>query len=272
MADTHRIPAHVRGSLRGAAIDADGAVRLIDDLVSIMLEGRELVTRVDRIDGVIWQAPALTLHVGRDALELTGHPGLQPLGTQITAAALALPEFTRTMRSLGSRRGDIGTEHDRFFAGLLTARRAAEGFVEPESRLAAFDPRRLSQGLTTLLAELAAERYPESAPDRRALEAELLEYAERVYAALDALGEAADHVRSSASATRLAQWRNWTWAAQRVFDEADRCWMAVLPALQEARVPPPRRQFWRRRATGIAMFLPAAIHGVVTAMRSAAAS
>jgi hypothetical protein len=56
-----------------------------------------------------------------------------------------------------------------------------------------------------------------------------------------------------------------------VFDEADRCWMAVLPALQEARVPAPRRRFWRR-ATSITVFLPAAIQGLVTAMRSAAAS
>jgi hypothetical protein len=271
MADTHRIPARVRGTLRGATVDADGSIRLVDDFISILLEEREYATRLDRIDGVVWETPALTLHVGRELVELTGHPGLQPLGTQIIAAALALPEFTRTMRSLGSRRGDIGTEHDRFFAGLLAARRAAEGFVEPESRLAAFDPRRLSQALTTLLGELAAERYPESAPDRRALEAELLEHAERVYAAFDALGEAADRVRASASSTRLAEWRRWTWAAQRVFDEADRCWMAVLPSLRDAPVPAARRRFWRR-ATGIALFLSAAAQGVVTAVRSAAAS
>lgn len=272
MADTHRIPARVHGTVRGGVIDADGAVRLYDDTVSILLEDREHGVRIDRLDGVVWESPTLRLHIGRDVLELSGHPGLQPLGNQIIAAALALPEFTRTMRSLGTRRGDIGMEHDRFFSGLLAARRAAEGFVEPESRLAAFDPRRLSQSLTTLLGELAAERFPESAPDRRALEAELTEYAERVYVALDALGEAAEQVRVSASPGRLAQWRNWTRAAQRVFDEADRCWMAVLPALQEARVPPPRRRRFWRRATGIAVFLPAAMQGVVTAIRSAAAS
>src|SRR5262245_55766432 len=243
MGDTYRIPARILGTVRGGVIDADGAVRLYDDTISILLEEREHAIRIDRLDGVVWETPTLRLHIGRDVLELTGHPGLQPLGNQILAAALSLPEFTRTMRSLGSRRGDIGMEHDRFFAGLLAARRAAEGFVEPESRLAAFDPRRLSQGFTTLLGELAAERYPESAPDRRALEAELLEHAERIITALDALGEAADQVRSSASTTRLAQWRTWTRAAQRVFDEADRCWMAVLPALQEARVPAPRRRF-----------------------------
>ena len=246
MADTHRIPARASGSWRGAPIDADVSVRLIDDAVSIMLEDREHLTRVDRIDGVVWESPALTLHVGPDTVALSGHPGLQPLGTQIVTSALVLPEFTRTMRSLGSRRGHLGADHDRFFAALLAARRAAEGFGEPESRLAAFEPRRLATALTTLLGELAAERYPESGPDRRALEAELLEYAERVYSALDTLGEAAEQVRRSANATRLARWREWTWSAKRVFDEADRCWLAVMPALVAAPARVVRRRFWRR--------------------------
>lgn len=246
MADTHRIPVRVRGTLRGTPVDADGGIRLIDEFVAIQVEDREVSVRIDRVDGVVWETPTLTLHVSHDAVELSGHPALQPLGTQIVASALALPEFTRTMRSLGSRRAHVGTDHDRFFAGLLAARRAAEGFVEPESRLAAFDARRLSQGLTTLLSELAAERYPESPPDRRALEAELLEHAERVYTALDALGTAADDVRTSASATRLARWRSWTWAAKRLFEEADRCWLAVLPALTNAPARAPKRRFWRR--------------------------
>jgi len=246
MADTHRIPVHVRGTVRGAAVDADASVRLLEDVVSIQLEEREYSTRVDRVDGVVWEPPTLTLHIGGDQAELTGHPGLQQFGAQITQSALALPEFTRTMRSLGSRRGHLGVDHDRFFAALLAARRAAEGFVEPESRLAAFDARRLAQGLTTLLGELASERFPDSAPDRRALEAELLECAEKVYAALDALGDSAEQVRSSSSSLRLARWRAWTWSAHRVFEEADRCWIAMLPALAASPLPARRRRFWRR--------------------------
>jgi hypothetical protein len=246
MADTHRIPVRVRGTLRGLPVDADAVVRLIDEAVSIQLGDREYSTRVERIDGVVWADPSLTLHVGPDTVELSGHVGLEPLASQIIAVALALPELTRTMRSLGSRRGHLGEDHDRFFAGLLAARRAAEGFVEPESRLAAFDSRRLSQSLTKLLGDFATERYPESPPDRRALEAELLEHAERVYAALDALGEAAQQVRESAGASRLAEWRSWTFAAKRVFEEADRCWIAVLPALSSAHPPARRRRLWRR--------------------------
>jgi hypothetical protein len=243
MADTPRIPVRVRGTVRGIAVDADGTVRLIEDIVVVQVDDREHATRIDRVDGVVWETPVLTLHVARDQVELTGHAALQSFGAQIVASAFALPELTRTMHGLGSRRGHPGSDHDRFFAGLLAARRAAEGFVEPDSRLAAFDARRLSQAITTLVGELAAERYPDSPPDRRALEAELLDHVEPVQVALDA---AADQVRASARSVRLARWRDWTWAAQRVFEAADRSWIAMLPPLTASPVPAPRRRFWRR--------------------------
>jgi len=245
MADTPRIAVRVRGSIRGQPVDADGAVRLIEDVVAIHVDEREHATRVERVDGVVWETPVLTLYVGRETVELSGHAALHSLGAEITRSALALPELTRTMHGLGSRRGRPGADHDRFFAGLLAARRAAEGFVEAESRLAAFDTRRLMQGLTTLLGELASERFPGSAPDRRALEAELLDHVEHVSAALDALREAAEQVRASSNAVRLARWRDWTHAAQRVFEAADRSWIAMLPALTAAPVPVARRRFWR---------------------------
>ena len=246
MSDTLRIPARVRGTLRGAAIDADGTIRLLDDVLAIQVDEREYTARVERVDGVLWDSPTLAIYVARDTIELSGHAGLQSLAAQITDVALVLPELTRTMHGLGSRRGHPGSDHDRFFAGLLTARRAAEGFVEPESRLAAFDSARLTRAMATLLAEFASERYPDSPPDRRALEAELVDTAERLFGTLAALGEAADEVRASSAQTRLARWRDWTRAAHRVFEEADRCWIAVVPALSASPLPAPRRRFWRR--------------------------
>jgi hypothetical protein len=246
VADTPRVPVRVRGTLRGTAVDADGTVRLLDEILAIGVGDREYTTRVDRLDGVVWEAPNLSLYAARDTIELSGHASVQPLGVQITTVALALPELTRTMHGLGSRRGHPGTDHDRFFASLLTARRAAEGFTEPDSRLAAFDARRLTHTLTTLLADLAAERFPDSPPDRRALEAELVDTAEKLFATLDALGEAAAAVRDSAAQSRLARWREWTRAAHRVFEEADRCWIAVVPALSASVPRAPRRRFWRR--------------------------
>lgn len=262
MSDTPRIAVRVRGTLRGVAVDGDGHVRLVDDVVSIHVDDREHATRVDRVDGVVWEAPVLTVHVARDVIELSGHAGLEPLGAEIVSSALVLPELTRTMHGLGSRRGRPGADHDRFFGGLLAARRAAEGFAELESRLAAFDARRLAQALTTLLGELATERHPDSPPDRRALEAELLEYAERLYGALEALGDAGARVRESGSDVRLARWRDWTWSVQRVFEEADRSWIAALPALTAAVPPPPRRRFWRR-AYGFAIAVPALVQAAL---------
>jgi len=267
MADTVRIPVRVRGSVRGTPIDADGTVRLVENVVAVQVDEREHAVRIERVDGVVWEPPDLTIHVARDAIILSGHAALQPLGTQIIAAALTLPELTRTMHSLGSRRGRPGADHDRFFGALLHARRQAEGFVEPDSRLAAFDSRRLSEGMSSLLGELASERYPDSAPDRRALEAELLEYAERLFAALDALNDAAARVRESGNDVRLARWRDWTLTVQRVFEEADRCWVAALPALAATVPPPRRRRFWRR-ANG-AIIAAASLAQAVLVARSA---
>lgn len=263
MADTIRIPVRVRGTLRGTVVDAGGSVRLVEDIVVLQIADREHALRIDRVDGVVWDAPELIIHVGSERIALSGHAGLQPLAARILTSALTLPELTRTMHSLGSRRGQPGADHDRFFGGLLAARRSAEGFVEPHSRLAAFDARRLSQMLTTLLGELAAERYPDSGPDRRALEAELLEHAERLFAVLDTLGAAAARVRESGNEMRLARWRDWTGTVQRVFEEADRCWVASLPALTAA-VPPPRRRFWRR-VTGLVGVTAAAVQGALAA-------
>src|SRR6185312_15494541 len=112
MTDTHRIPVRVRGTVRGAIIDREGGVRLVEHFVSIQLDDREHPIHIHRVDGVVWDAPTLTLYVARDTIELSGHPGLESLGSQIVSSAFALPEFTRTMRSLGSRRGHLGTDHD----------------------------------------------------------------------------------------------------------------------------------------------------------------
>ncbi|HEX6053314.1 MAG TPA: hypothetical protein VFZ21_28795 [Gemmatimonadaceae bacterium] len=262
MPETIRIPVRVQGTVRGVVIDADGSVRLADNVVSVAIDDREHALRIDRMDGVVWEPPRLTIHIARDRIALSGHAALQPLGSQIVTSALALPELTRTMHSLGSRRGRPGADHDRFFGSLLAARRAAEGFVEVESRLVAFDSQRLAHSLTTALGELAAERYPNSPPDRRALEAELLEHAERLVETLTSLGDAAARVRESGSEARLARWREWTWAVQRVFEEADRCWVASIPALTAAGPASPRRRFWRR-AYGLVAISASAIHGAL---------
>ena len=57
MADTIRIPVCVQGSVRGAGIDADGWVRLVENVVSVAIDDREHALRIDRMDGVVWEPP-----------------------------------------------------------------------------------------------------------------------------------------------------------------------------------------------------------------------
>src|SRR6185503_6026931 len=84
----------------------------------------------------------------------------------------ALPEFTRALRALGSRRGRRGgraagaDQQARFFSPLVDATTLRAAFRET-------------------LDTFAHDRYPEYAPARRALEAELFDVAEPLFSALD---------------------------------------------------------------------------------------
>ena len=235
----------VRGHYRGHRLDGQAMLTLLDDALAFMGDGREARIRDDRLDGTLWEPPQLLVHLaGGDVLEISGDERLAAVAEALSRRVLVFPELTRTLHGLGSRRGRPGSDHDRFFGALLEARRRAEVADRLEARLAAFDAAALRTRLERTLGEMSAERFPESPPDRRALEAELQERAERLLAALDALGDAARGVRASDPARRFAAWREWTRAAARVFEEADRCWLESLPAL----VAPPerRRRFWRR--------------------------
>jgi hypothetical protein len=157
-----------------------------------------------------------------------------------------LPELTRPLRSLGSRRGRLGAEHDRFFAPLLAARRRGERATDVRGRLKAFDAAGIVSALDESIGAFAKDRFPRSAPDRRALEAELLEIAVPFRTALEALEVYAQRAADTPGAdeTAFVRWRSWCGAVQEVFDRADRCWMAFGAVLGEA--PVRRRPLWRR--------------------------
>jgi hypothetical protein len=107
---------------------------------------------------------------------------------------------------------------------------------------------RIAEALRDALAALAADRWPERAPDRRALAAELEELVEPVLAGLAALGAAAVAVREADDERRVAAWRAWSVALARVFACADQCWAAALPALAESEGR--RGRLWRRVLRG----------------------
>jgi len=184
---------------------------------------------------VVRMGPALEL--GALALELEQHVHM-------------LPELTRSLRTLGSRRAAASPEHDRFFAPLIAARRAAEGGRSTTVTLDAFSAPGLRESLLGALATFAAERYPDEPPERRALEAELVDDMAPLLARLDALDAARTALDQSPDANRYDAWRTWTAALQRVFECADEIWETLSAVLDPARRG--RLSRWRRlmRRTG----------------------
>lgn len=235
MADTPRATAQVVGIVRGREIDARAEVEL-DGPTLVLFWSRATPWRLalEGIDGVSLGNAQLTLYLASgDVLDLTGDDALRALGAQLVDRACAMPELTRGLRSLGSRRGTPGAAHDAWFAPLLSARRAVEGVSDPLRQVELLDAARLSQTITRVIAELAAIRAPTDPAMQRAIEAALEEDAEPLFAALDRMGVAADALRGSALDSRLADWRRWVEMLRRVFAAADESWGRAAGVLGE---------------------------------------
>lgn len=154
-----------------------------------------------------------------------------------------LPEFTRSLRALAVPSAP-GSDHDRVFKPLIQARTAAHKVHAVEAQVAAFDAARLEREWREAIASFAAARHARSAPDRRALEAELDTLAAPLWSALQALQRSAAATRTAAAAERKAAWERWVLAVQHVFDTADDWWRAALPVLGDPRGR--RGALWRR--------------------------
>ena len=157
-----------------------------------------------------------------------------PLRDEILVRCRAVPELTSALRAFGSRRGhrsvrkSAAEDQQRFFAPLLDARRQAVAAKSSSAAMAAFDAAGLTTAFDTALRELAAQRYGDNAPARRALEAELVDLAEPLHAALDRLKESA---AQAASSEDLKVWRAWTRQLSATFAAADRVWISMDAAL-----------------------------------------
>ena len=258
-----RFPVTVHGLYRGAEIVGRGWAEPADAALTLLVAGaapnvgaappagapreRAIVVAYGGIDGARLEATQLTLYLSTgDLLELSGPRDIANLGARIAERACAFPEQTLRLRALGSGRANPGSDHDRFFAPLLGARRRAEEAVNPSGRVAAFGAAPLRARLDRTLSEFAAERFPEQPADRRALAAELAELAEPLYATLDALAAAQAAAVASPDDVRFLRFREWAAAVGRTFAEADRCWIAALPALGDSPRTGERVRFWRR--------------------------
>ena len=187
--------------------------------------------------------------------------GLDRAWVALVQRACPLPEFTRGLRMLGSRRGGNPEAQGRYFAPLLQARRRLEEEGEPERRLAAFDASVLSERLQQNLQAMASASHPANPPDRRALEAELQEATEALFARLATLHNVAESYRTAADAVRFDAWRRWVGAVADVFVHADRSWSAVAEAFPAAPAGAAarRKRWWRRSRGGAAVLLSAGL-------------
>ena len=122
--------------------------------------------------------------------------------------------------------------------------RASSRSATPVAIASAAGAAAMAASLRAALRAFAVARFPERAPDQRALEAELLELAEPTLASLDALDDAARALFAAEPASRFVSWRAWTSALARVLGAADRCWLDALPVLADSRGAQGRA--WRR--------------------------
>jgi hypothetical protein len=233
------------GSAAGVPVGGAGTLTVEDDLVDVHSERGNAVVEMSKLEGVTYRDSRLTLFLaGGDRVHADGTARLAAVAREIASNVCTLPELTRPLRSLGSRRGKLGADHDRFFAPLLTARRKGERAADRRARLRAFDGAAMSASLDTTIADFAKARFPRRAPERRAIEAELLELAAPLRTALEALDTYASRaIEEGSDETAFVRWRSWCGAVQEVFDRADRCWLEFGPVLGDA---PVRRPLWRR--------------------------
>ncbi|GEM_PF-433802 len=264
----------------GVEIAGTGSVELRGDALRIGLAdaSAELTITLAELDGIRTAGGRVTLYAtSGDLVELRGGAALEALAVAMRARACTVPELTLPLRGLGSVRTYRGPEHDRFFAPLLAARRRAQEAGDPASRLSAIDGRALYAELVRVLHALAAERFPASPPERRALEAELDDLAAPILRQAERVDERARRVAPTADGTggsnvgarggdddpwahadlvarldddAFVRWRAWTLACRALYAEADRCWLAVAPILAGTPVPgspspsAPRRRGW----------------------------
>lgn len=226
------------GSWGGQNVNLAGTLRLDDERISMAADqsAESVLAEYLSLSGASWSEGTLTLFQGEDDLVLRGPRELNRAWGLLLQRACEMPEMTRGLRGLGRSGGDSAALQQRFFEPLLLARRALQEAQAPEFRIRKFDPVEMTAKLRATILDLASHVYPESPPDRRALEAEFEDYLEPVIESLEALRDEASLVESSEPRQRFTAWREWTRQLRRVFMEADRSWAQIARSLKRSGV------------------------------------
>lgn len=244
-------PARLHGSWHDRSLDYDAAVQLAGRTLRIAYDDATRMVMeipVDHLHGAVSEHGELRLH--RDdgkVVTLSGSPHFDGLRNRIEAAVCVFPAQTLSLRGFGSERSAPGSDHDRWFEALLTARRVAEESRTVETQRRAFDAERMTRHAHATREAWAADRF-ERAPDRRALVAELEEVSTGYVAALRRMDELAAQLRHAPDAEQFERWRDWTGTVHQVFRAADDTWTAMVPVLADSRGA--KGAMWRKLIRG----------------------
>jgi hypothetical protein len=245
------LTARLHGSWHDRSLDYDAAVELTNRRVRIAFdENNPTIIRLplDDLQGAVYAHGELLLY-RRDGhvVTLSGSPHLEGLRHRLEAEVCTFPAQTLSLRGFGSERSAPGSDHDRWFEGLLSARHVAEESRTIETQRRAFDGERLARHAGATRDAWAAARFGKPA-DRRALVAELEEIGEPYAAALGALIETSVRLRHAPDSAQFDLWRVWTQQVQSAFRAADNAWTAMVPVLADSRGA--QGSLWRKLIRG----------------------
>lgn len=233
------------GLLRGRELEGDAMVTLDSDSVLLDTARGRIALALAQLEGLRVPGDVLELYLATgDVIQLEQAPELNVLATEIASNACAIPEMTRSLRALGAGSLAAGEEHDRFFGPLLEARLLAERAPNLVALRAAFDAAALRASIEHVLEEIASERYPREAGERRALRAELSDNAHELFARIAELERAEQALGACDDSERFVRWREWQSVLRRVFRSADESWIVIHPVLSDDRRGAPG--FWSR--------------------------
>ncbi|HLB09522.1 MAG TPA: hypothetical protein VK617_08305 [Gemmatimonadaceae bacterium] len=233
------------GLLRGRELEGDAMLTLDAESISLDTARGRISLALAQLDGIRVPGDVLELYLATgDVIQLAQAPDLNALATDIASSVCAIPEMTRSLRALGAGSLAAGEEHDRFFGPLLEARLLAERAPNLVALRAAFDAAALGASIEHVLDEIAFERYPKAAGERRALRAELADVTQGLLARLAELERAEAALGASDDGERFVRWRAWQAVLRNVFRSADSSWIAIHPVLSDDRRAAP--SFWRR--------------------------
>ena len=232
------LSARLHGAWDNRALDYDATVQFNGSVLRIAYDAaapQAIELTIDQLRGAVLTDDALTLHVtGGGTVVLSGSPHLDGLRHRLEAAVCVFPAQTLSLRGFGSEHSAPGSDHDRWFDALLTARRVSEESRTVETQRRAFDAPRLARH-AQLTREAWAVSRADAAADRRALEAELEEIALPYTTALRQLEHAALRLRQASDDVQFDVWRRWTLMVQRAFRNADDVWTLMVPVLCDPR-------------------------------------